>query len=269
MIGFVLHSLTAAMLPALLRQTQELLYKKGYDLHFALTFGEPEREKEVTDMMLFRGYDGIIFNSPPVYPRGHYEAIGKLIDSGIPFVVLGNYDHHPVSQICGDFKMAGKAVTEHLLNLGHKRIAYIGREGGRLDGYMEAHRNAEVQADLSLVFTSKDVIAECSKQTEKAIESGITAIFAHYDEVAIKILRILKKLGKNVPGDIALAGIGDEQYSDLLDPPLTTYRMHEENMASHLVDMIMDKIKNPAAGPHTILLPGELVARESTLGVKK
>ena len=134
----------------------------------------------------------------------------------------------------------------------------------RLDGYRQAHSEFGVSVDENRIFCNTD-ISLISDIAKKILDMGTTALFASLDALAIKFLKEFKTLNVKIPEDIALAGFGNEKYTEIIEPSLTTYIIYYEHMATYLVNMLLECI-NSSAPKHTILLPGKLLPRKSTLG---
>lgn len=162
-------------------------------------------------------------------------------------------------------------ATEHLLALGHKRIALImgqttdlsGLE--RLLGYQQALSQAGVAPDVGLVRQSGWNVDEAydSAVTLLAERRDFTAIVAGSDFMAIGILRALTEQGLRVPEDISLVGFDDIDFCQYTNPPLTTVRQDRVAMGRGIVQKVVALIEGSEAVPQ-LILPTELIVRQST-----
>ncbi len=212
--------------------------------------------------------DGIILSGPRfddrnlkrIYAEGAPVVLaGQLPNSGIPFVDVDN--------------VGGAAVaTEHLLRLGHRRVALITNappaytaSADRLKGYRQALKGAGVSYDKSLVrygnFTPYSGLQAMNQLL--ACRPRPTAVFVASDTVAFGALHALHQAGLRVPQDMALVGFDDVPLANFVDPPITTLRLPAYQLGYGAADLLIrliskDKIENPH-----ILLETKLVVRES------
>jgi DNA-binding LacI/PurR family transcriptional regulator len=98
------------------------------------------------------------------------------------------------------------------------------------------------------------------------IERGVDAIFAANDSTALGALDAIHARGLRVPEDIALAGFDDLEFAVQLDPPLTTVRQGVRQQGAEAVSNLFQLIEDPTGSPRRVLLPTELVIRQSTVG---
>ena len=165
---------------------------------------------------------------------------------------------------------AGKKLTEYLLSLGHKKIAFIAgtdtcitRE--RVRGYRDALAAAQISAEefvLQCGFFSND---EGTLATKILMESGrdFTAVMYPDDFTAIAGLRELKKYGKSVPRDVSVTGFDGISIGRLITPLLTTAVQNAEEIGKVAAEMLIEKIENSSAVPKTVRLDTEIFKGES------
>lgn len=168
------------------------------------------------------------------------------------------------------------AATRHLLELGHRRIAFV---GGRSDlesarrreaGYRAAHAAAGVPVDEALVaegsFTEDSAVAPAHYLLTLAERP--TAVFAANDLMALQVVRAAAELGLRVPADVSIVGFDNIPESAMADPPLTTVDQHIQGLGREAVRVLVDLIEHPERhGEHNpihVTLPTELVVRRST-----
>lgn len=163
-------------------------------------------------------------------------------------------------------------AVEHLIGLGHTRIAFIGGIEGvgtgvpRLRGFQHALETANL--DTSLVRWThwlEDRILDALQEL-MALEQPPTALVCGSDAMALLYLRVLRAMGKNVPRDISVMGFGDMARVALADPALTTVRVPYGQIGREAVRQIMAMLENPdMSHNHRIIwFPTELVLRDST-----
>ncbi|WP_157831288.1 substrate-binding domain-containing protein, partial [Pseudomonas sp. 43NM1] len=177
---------------------------------------------------------------------------------------------HPTISL--DNRAAAKAMTEHLISLGHRRIGLIkGPKSSpltreRVAGYQDALRDAGLTCDPELIChgdfslqAGDDGAAAMLRLPERP-----TALFCENDEMAIGALKQIKQQGLRVPEDVSLVGFDDIPFAAYCDPPLTTITQPAEVFGQKAVEMLIALIeKQPIAQRH-VVLPFEVTLRAST-----
>ena len=167
-------------------------------------------------------------------------------------------------------------ATRHLLDLGHRRIAYLGdRFGGQTDAERyDGYRSALAQAGL--VLNTGYVVRGDGKAEGGAEAVGQlldlpeppSAVFCYNDMTALGALSAIRARGLNVPVDISLAGFDDLFFAAYLDPPLTTVRQPMRAMGRQAMQTLC-RLLAGSASEHNIEVPGELIIRQSTAPAKE
>ena len=98
------------------------------------------------------------------------------------------------------------------------------------------------------------------------LEQGANAIFCANDATAAGALEAIRARGLRVPEDVALAGFDDLEFAGQLDPPLTTIRQGVQEQGIEAAQVLLQLLKDPEGGPRRVILPTELVIRQSTVG---
>jgi LacI family transcriptional regulator len=193
----------------------------------------------------------------------------------VPFVALGNnvvtMDGTAEVDMVGFDEHKGAAeATEYLVGQGHRRIAFIGdtsfpwfRE--RQKGYAAAMRLGRL---APLAFTGKGAasFAEYGEQTASsflASKNRPTAVVAGNDEIAYGVWRALLRQGLSVPGHLSLVGFDDREEARLMDPPLTTVRVHKEEIGEALMKLLLERMHRPGPPYTRRIISTELVIRQS------
>jgi DNA-binding LacI/PurR family transcriptional regulator len=195
----------------------------------------------------------------------------------VPIVLLNN--QHP-SEFAHSVMIANTEAstiaTQHLIDLGHRRIAYIGDRNGRQSdterfaGYRHALDGADLPFEPELVFhgdgNPEGGMAGIAHLL--ALPDPPTAVFCYDDMTAIGALRQIRILGLRVPADISLIGFDDLSIVRYSDPPLTTVRQPMAQMGRLAMETLFDILAGSHSN-HTIKVRGELVVRESTAPPKE
>jgi LacI family transcriptional regulator len=215
--------------------------------------------------------DGLFIS--PVY---RYEAEAKvyneLIGRQTPVVLLG-----PPAPFCKTFVsieieelVASYNVTKHLLNLGHKRIAYLTGPPvapwahERFEGYRRALREASLEVDDKLVFQAGSTIEDGTKAALQMMNEKChaTAVQAVTDLVAVGCAETLLAQGLKIPDDISVAGFGNIMTAEYFRVPLTTVRQPKFRLGIAAMDAMMTLLRSQPVQPQR--LTAELIERKST-----
>jgi len=269
--GLVIPSITNPIFSRIVFAIEDRARELGYDILLAHTHNMPDREEYGIRRMLSRRVDGLFIS--PVY---RYEAEAKvyqeLIARRTPVVLLG-----PPAHFCKTFvsieieeHIASYNVTQHLLKLGHKRIAYLTGPPvapwahERFAGYRRALREAGMEVDDKLVFQAGSTIEDGTKAALQMINEKChaTAVQAVTDLVAVGCAETLIAQGLKIPDDISVAGFGNIMTAEYFRVPLTTVRQPKFRLGVAAMDAMMTLLRGQPVQPQR--LTAELIERKST-----
>ncbi len=222
LIGLVIPDMTNPFFAALARGIEDEAGKHGLQVITRNTEGREASERDAIQFFGELKVDGLLVPMARC-PKTYYNTL-KL---SAPVVHINRSDtRHFVT--C-DARAGSDAIMEHLLQLGHRRIAFVAGPGGpALEPKMEAYRDALVGAGLQyepeLVVNFTGALDDCDNVAEQlyAASPRPTAVFAWNDLCAMGVIHALKLRGVDVPGTISVAGHDDIALSACYDPPLTT-----------------------------------------------
>lgn len=271
LFGLAISSMTNPIFSRVVLAIQERALELGYDILLAHTLNLPEREEACLRRFLSRRVDGVFIS--PVYRMGDEAPIYReLLSRRVPTVLLGHtapFCRQFVNVECDDL-LASYAVTQHLLKLGHRRIAFLtgplptpwGQE--RLEGYRRALREAGRDVDDRLVFQAGRTIEEGAKAAGQMIAEACdaTAVQAVNDLIAIGCATTLLEHGLRIPQDISVAGFGNILMSQYFRVPLTTTRQPKFRLGRAAVEAMVQLLRGQQA--ESKRLPAELILRAST-----
>ncbi|MFC7340161.1 LacI family DNA-binding transcriptional regulator [Saccharopolyspora griseoalba] len=244
--------------------------ERGYTVLVEQTGGVRDRELSVLSSHRRRMTDGLIFS-----PLALGRADGPRLDVSYPLVLLGGRPiGGPVHHVATADQRGGRAVGEHLLARGARRIAVIGSalEGGaghfRALGFLEALREAGLDHDPARTGEAREWTRETGAAAmRRLLDSGVPvdAVFGLDDVLALGALRVLHERGLRVPDDVAVAGFDDIDDGRYARPNLTTVRPGRTEIARTAVDLLLDRVSGaePRA-QRQLIVEHELVVREST-----
>lgn len=248
--------------------------RRGWTVLIDQTEGSRDRERVVTGGIRRELIDGLIFSPLALTAADLAERTDTT-----PMVLLGERvtgsplitDHVLVDNVA-----AARTATDHLVELGRRRIAAIGAQRTpagvtarlRLRGYRQALRTAGIDPDPALVsgaaqYRRADGAEAMARLLE--LDSPPDAVFCFNDLLALGALRTLLRRGIRVPEDVALVGFDDIEDGRYSTPTLTTIRPDKERIATLAVEMLARRIgADDASAPDEYFAGFELLAREST-----
>lgn len=267
-IAFIVIELTNPFWAEVARGVEDAVWQNGYDLILRNTAGDPERELAAIRGFRRRQVDGAIF---PWLQEG-WDELKALDEKGVSIVVLGSapeeygFDAFTIDNVRG-----GYLATEHLLQLGHKRIAFVSADftRERERGYRMAMEKYGVIPDETLVF--REYAAHEFERGEIVVRRLLerdelpTAIFAYNDVTAIGAWMELERQSLRVPGDISLVGFDDIPMSSLIRNGLTTLAWPHYEYGRTAAEFLLRRIAGgKCSSGQCVTLQPELVIRGST-----
>jgi DNA-binding LacI/PurR family transcriptional regulator len=271
LFGLVIPSITNPIYARIVFAIEERAHELGYDVLLAHSLNKPEREEHGIRHFLSRRVDGLFIS--PVY---RFEAEARIYQEiqvrHTPTILLG-----PPAPFCKTFPsveieelIASYNATQHLLNLGHKRIAYFTGPSvapwahERFEGYRRALREAGLDVDDKLVFQAGSTIEDGTKAALQMLNEACnaTAVQAVSDLVAVGCAETLLAQGLKIPEDISVVGFGNILMTEHFRTPLTTVRQPKFRLGMAAVDSMMGLIRGERI--QSKRLPAELIERNST-----
>lgn len=229
-----------------------------------------KKDLEAFDNFVKRRVDGLIV-PPPLSDERRLRDI--LIDEDKPYILLSGLNARGQSKrVCIDDYAAAKAITKHLIGLGHKRIAHISGDmeqyssNERVRGYKEALTEAGIALDDKLIRGGDFSYLSGQVASRALLEEGNrpSAIFAANDDMAAASIAVAMANGLSVPLDVSIAGFDDSPLAQALSPKLTTVQQPITDMAGQAVDSLLKLLIGKEGDDQKILMPHKLVIREST-----
>ncbi len=215
-----------------------------------------------------RGVGGIIFADV----IGNLDQIQEAVDSGTPCVVINNYVKDlNVNSISIDNTGGAESAVDYLVSLGHKKIAHITGDivtqgaAQRFEGYKKSLKKHGIALEEKYIFKTDYSRGQARSAAEKLINmpNPATAVFVASDSMALEVMAVARESGKHIPDDLSIVGF-DDNPSGLYGPvALTTVRQPLSQMAQESVKRLNVIISKKEAKVEKIVLPTELVIRES------
>jgi DNA-binding LacI/PurR family transcriptional regulator len=270
-LGVVLSSVDDPFFSEILQGIEGGVQGSGYSLFIAAANRDPEQKHEIVQAMVEHRVDGIIICSTSFSEK----QSGQLLQYGVPMVVINN-------QAAEDFRYSiyhddvdgSRQVTHHLIELGHRKIAYLGNSLSgrttldRLTGFrqeMESNGLAIPAEYIHEVSGGNPENGIDAAQHFFALSQRPTAMVCYNDMLAIGVLKGFQQLGVRVPEEISITGFDNIIFSAYTNPPLTTFDQPKRFIGMEAARLLLGLLKHESDdGEKVKMLKGELLVRAST-----
>jgi DNA-binding LacI/PurR family transcriptional regulator len=261
------HGRSTPVLDRFLHALSDTAGEAGYRI-LLFPAADAEAEAEAYDTLLREhSVDGFVLSDTT---RGDRRQ-GWLHKHGIPFVAFGrSWGARDVGDWVDVDGAAGTAqAVDHLVGLGHRRIAFLGWPRGsgsgddRAAGWREAMRRHGLSPRGLRAF-AEDEVEPAADAVRPLLDAGVTAVVAASDTLAMGCYRALREQGRTPGRDVALTGFDDSPAAPLLTPGLTSLQQPLEEIGQECVRLLLARMASPTAPPVRTLLPTRLVVRESS-----
>jgi len=267
-VGVVVTSIADPFNGEVVAGIEEVANQHGYSVILATSQTDPQREIAVVRSFQERRVDGIVVASSRVGAL----YLPTLSEMQIPIVLLNN--QHPsefVHSVSIDNVDGARQAVNHLIGLGHTRIAYIGDETGlesdteRLKGFEDAMSEARLKILPELVVRGDGKSEAAAREAFHLLtmKERPTAIFCYNDMSALGVLNAAAQSGVRVPDELSIIGFDDLFFAALMQPALTTIHQPKKELG-HSAMQLLVHLLNGGASEKMQIVKGELVVRSST-----
>ncbi|MTD53218.1 LacI family DNA-binding transcriptional regulator [Amycolatopsis pithecellobii] len=270
LIGVVVADLGNPFLPPILRGVEEVLGPRGYLIAVSETHEDPETLRRVCEQLVARRVEGIVISAAHA-GDGDFLA---TVEQSVPVVLavrrVSGGGHHTVTH---DDVLGARLVTEHLVKLGHRRLAQlrgpqdVSSFAGRARGFQDVLTEYGCTEVTTGEPAREPTTAEGRRLAAALLAAGgprPTAIVAQNDLMAIGALDALGEAGLRCPEDISIVGYNDAPLTGHLTPPLTTVRLPSHALGRRVATTMLSQLDQNQEPPTTVALEPELVIRAST-----
>lgn len=270
-IAAVNPTLRTSVFADLLHGMWEILEPNNYQLQVGMSEFSVEREERLIRGFLSQRVDGLLLTG-----IDHSDSIRALLrEWKVPVVEIFDYTDKPIDMLVGfSAAEAGALVAKHFADRGYQRVgvlrapAYSDRRSDRrADGFVATCRVLGIQCESEWQFRADAIETQSGAATFNALISShpqIDAVFSTNDTLAVGALLECRRLGLDVPGQVAISGIGDLEISAQLSPSLTTVRIKSLEMGQKAAEMLLAAIAGEPIDDPIVDIGIELVEREST-----
>lgn len=267
-VGLSISALTNPYFGGLVHAVERALSDAGYVLVVGDSHDDVDSEKRVTGSLLDRQVDGMI-----VAPAAGSERVTLpvITRAGTPLVLIDRGVDLGCDQVGPENLVSAKSLTEHLLDLGHRRIAAVRGLAGisstteRFDGYADALSDRGIAVDPALVVDGESNTDAAEREVYALMSrpDRPTALVSLNNAMTIGTLKALRSLGLAIPGDVAFVCYDDFEWSDLFEPKLTAAAQDVVTIGATAVELLLDRIRGSDAEPQRIRVPTSFHHRTS------
>lgn len=252
MVAYIIPTISNPFFSSMIKTVEQNVFASGLGLLVCPTEEEEEKARRYEAFLVGAHVDGVLIS--PLSSRPLEEQCRPFLDRDIPVVVLAGSRTTPhVDAVVLDDASGMRRLTQYLVQLGHRRVAFFGRKRSVTSaGRLAAVR--EVLADAGLELRDDWVVEaprharylpshETYRQAKALLgrEDRPTAVLCHNDAVAVGVLQACYDLGLRVPDDVSVTGF-DDTLASVTSPPLTTLRVPIEDMAERATGILLDRI---------------------------
>jgi len=267
-VGLVISDITNPFFPEVVRGIEKQLIRKGYSIILANTDDDTEKEKELVILLYGKRVDGFII----VTADGENKYLDFLIQQKVPIVLLDRrISRVKLDMVLVDNKGGTRKLTEHLINLGHKKIGVItgplststGKE--RLKGYLESLRKHSLPKDDKLIKVGKFRQESGYSLTMEllSLSSPPSAILACNNVIGLGIMDALQEKGIKIPNEVALVIFDDLPWFRYLNPPISVVSQPTSELGEMAAKLLLERMKGRRKKPKEVVLEVEFRPRLS------
>lgn len=252
-IGVIISFLDNYIFPSIVQGIEQKLAKENYNIFLSCTYNRYEKEKTCIENLLNQNISGVIVESvKSSFPNPNIELYQKLAEKGIPILFIHSlYTDFQCSYLVQDDKKAGYIATKYLIDNNHKNIGGIFKfdyKQGilRFEGFQQALNESQIDIDDNRIIWFDDDDIEYKLKSKKIITilKTSTAIVCYNDEIAIKLMPTIQKLGLNIPDDISIISFDDSAMSLAVKPQLSTIVHPKNELGQRAAEIIIDLINH-------------------------
>ena len=273
LVGVIVPRTNSSFFSSVVENMEEVLNKAGYNIIITQSNESFEKECKNIDTLLYTQVDGIIASmANETVDLSYYE---KIKSNGIPLIMFDRGENDLNVDYVGinDYD-SSHMIIEHLVAKGCKRIAHIGGYrrtrifNNRIRGYIDAIKKYDLPHDDELLIESSLTLEDGRCQMEKllALKNRPDAVYAASDYAALGALQILNEKGIKVPEEIKLVGFGNEPFTSLVTPSITSVSQHSEQIGRLAAETFLGyvEIDDVDQSLNKIILDSELIIRNSS-----
>lgn len=271
-VGVLVSELHGPIFGSLVSSIEQELRLAGKFTIFAVGHSDEAKEIEGINFLISRNCDALILHLEAVTD----EYLRGLLDGDTPFVLI-NRDVDGLENNCItlDNEQGGYEATRHLLELGHREIAYIsgpltwGDASDRLVGHKKALTEYKVEFDPNLMVEGNFMVPSGYRAMQEIFERNVTfsAVVCANDEMAVGAMEVIREHGLSIPENLSVIGFDNVRWAPFLSPKLTSVNYPIREMGAMASRWIQKHVYDDNSVDIQTFFEPELVIRESTARV--
>ena len=273
LVGLIVPRTNSNFFSSVVENMEEVLNKAGYNIIITQSNESFEKECDNIDTLLYLQVDGIIASmANETVDLSFYE---KIKSNGIPLVLFDRGENDLNVDYIGinDYD-SSHMIIEHLVAQGCKRIAHIGGFrrtrifNNRIRGYIDAIKKHDLPHDDELLIESSLTLEDGRHQIQKllTLKNRPDAVYVASDYAALGALQVLKEKNIKVPEEIKLVGFGNEPFTSLVTPSITSIDQHSKQIGKLAAETFLDYVDKDVVQQslNKLILDSELIVRDSS-----
>ncbi|MGI5958644.1 MAG: GntR family transcriptional regulator [Massiliimalia sp.] len=273
-IGVITTYLNEYIFPGVIKGIDQVLSKNGYQMNLGITYNKTLNEQTVLSSMLSNGVDGFIIEpTKSAFPNPNIGLYREIVRQHIPVVFInGYYAALDFPYVTMDDYSAGKLDASHLIEKGHKKLFGIFKSDDiqghfRYSGFVSAMQDHGLEFDDSRIlwYVTEDLQQMFSPDNDRYLLERIgdsTGIVCYNDEIAVKLLEVLKRHGKQVPEDYSLVSFDNSNLCGVGEVGITSIDYPSQEIGSAAAEKMIQILNGENVKLHFSMKP-YLVERNS------
>ena len=268
-VGLIITDITNPFYAELTSGIESQLLEANYIALLGSTSDRIDNQERFIETMRERGTDGIILCPARGTSADSIESLARQLPTVLITRYLAGLD---IDYVGTDNELGARRATEHFIERGHRRIAFIGgpqdssARRDRLSGLLSSLEKHGMALDASLLMTSP-VTRKGGYDAIQALAArgdAPTAVLCYNDVVAFGVMLGLRACGLEPGRDVAVAGFDDVHEASLWNPPLSSVSATLTQMGQQAAALLLQRIEEPARPPQQVILPSSLIIRASS-----
>jgi LacI family transcriptional regulator len=273
LVGVIVPRTNSNFFSSVIQNIEEVLNKKGYNIIITQSNESYQKECDSIDTLLYTQVDGIIASM--ANETVDLSAYEKIKSKGIPLILFDRGENDlNVDYIGIDDYNSSHLIVEHLVNNGCKRIAHIGGYkrtrifNNRIRGYTDALKKHQLPLDDELLTESGLTIEDGRVKMLELLSLATPpdAVYVAGDHAALGALQVLKEKNIKIPEEIALVGFGNEPFTDMVTPRITSVHQHSVEIGKQAANAFLKYVDRDTIDQqlNKIILDAKLIVRDSS-----
>lgn len=268
LIGVVVKDIGIPYMAGIIRGIEEIGKMYKFDILLSSSYGDEDSELDTVQFMFTKQVDGVILVSENTTEK----VVDAIKEHRLPFIILDRiYEQSKINTVDVDYQQAVAMTVDFFEEMGHSRILHVGqqkdsrsgaekyhafREAVRARGWEEHFLPVEGMAYKTYYTACDEVAAYCK-------EHDITAVFCMDDTLAIALMNHLYDTGVKVPAEISVFGFGDDPFSSIYRPMLSTVRIPYYDIGAIAMRKLIKHLRKEEMMSESTVVPTQLVKRDS------